>query len=41
MHVGVHYLTDVIGGAVFGSLCAVVCCVLVGWSRNGGRPSLA
>ena len=25
IHVGVHYLTDVIGGAVFGSLCAVVC----------------
>ena len=24
IHVGVHYLTDVIGGAVFGSLCAVV-----------------
>lgn len=25
IHVGVHYLTDVIGGAVFGSLCAVAC----------------
>ncbi len=25
IHVGVHYLTDVLGGAVFGSLCAVVC----------------
>ena len=23
IHVGVHYLTDVIGGAVFGSICAV------------------
>ena len=25
IHVGVHYLTAVLGGAVFGSLCAVVC----------------
>ena len=25
IHVGVHYLTDVLGGAVFGSLCAVAC----------------
>ena len=25
IHVGVHYLTDVLGGAVFDSLCAVVC----------------
>ena len=25
IHVGVHYLTDVLGGAVFGSLCAAVC----------------
>lgn len=29
IHVGVHYLTDVIGGAVFGSLCAVVCWALL------------
>jgi len=25
IHVGVHYLTDVIGGAVFGALCAIMC----------------
>ena len=24
IHVGVHYLTDVLGGALFGSLCALV-----------------
>ena len=29
IHVGVHYLTDVIGGAVFGSLCAGVCYALL------------
>jgi undecaprenyl-diphosphatase len=29
IHVGVHYLTDVLGGAVFGSLCAVVCYLLL------------
>ncbi len=29
IHVGVHYLTDVIGGAVFGSLCAAVCYVVM------------
>lgn len=29
IHVGVHYLTDVIGGAVFGSICAVACYALM------------
>lgn len=29
IHVGVHYLTDVIGGAVFGSLCAGACFALM------------
>ena len=29
IHVGVHYLTDVLGGAVFGSLCAAACYLLL------------
>ena len=29
IHVGVHYLTDVIGGAVFGSICAGTCYALI------------
>ena len=29
IHVGVHYLTDVIGGAVFGSFCALICYALM------------